>query len=111
MRLSTPKSSVPSSGPVAQLGARFHGMEEVVGSIPTRSTKSSAAFESTLDYRSHHRQRVFLLSPANLSGVRAGYLLRENAKSDLASRLRTNGVALGELFSFISGLYFRGKLA
>ena len=31
---------VPSAkcGPVAQLGARFHGMEEVVGSIPTRST-------------------------------------------------------------------------
>src|SRR4029077_20284120 len=28
----------PPSGPVAQLGARFHGMEEVVGSIPTRST-------------------------------------------------------------------------
>jgi hypothetical protein len=26
---------------VAQLGARFHGMEEVVGSIPTRSTKFS----------------------------------------------------------------------
>jgi hypothetical protein len=34
--------SFPSrkNGPVAQLGARFHGMEEVVGSIPTRSTKS-----------------------------------------------------------------------
>src|SRR5208283_399778 len=30
----------PTCGPVAQLGARFHGMEEVVGSIPTRSTKS-----------------------------------------------------------------------
>ena len=29
---------VLQSGPVAQLGARFHGMEEVVGSIPTRST-------------------------------------------------------------------------
>ena len=27
------------SGPVAQLGARFHGMEEVAGSIPARSTK------------------------------------------------------------------------
>jgi hypothetical protein len=26
-------------GPVAQLGARFHGMEEVTGSIPVRSTK------------------------------------------------------------------------
>ena len=25
-------------GPVAQLGARFHGMEEVTGSIPVRST-------------------------------------------------------------------------
>jgi hypothetical protein len=32
------------SGPVAQLGARFHGMEEVVGSIPTRSTKFSQHF-------------------------------------------------------------------
>ncbi len=34
-------SSFPfqESGPVAQLGARFHGMEEVVGSNPTRSTK------------------------------------------------------------------------
>src|ERR1700689_4271423 len=29
-------------GPVAQLGARFHGMEEVVGSIPTRSTNSQS---------------------------------------------------------------------
>ena len=29
---------LPPSGPVAQLGARFHGMEEVVGSIPIRST-------------------------------------------------------------------------
>ena len=30
---------------MAQLGARFHGMEEVVGSIPTRSTK----FPNNLD--------------------------------------------------------------
>ena len=27
---------------MAQLGARFHGMEEVVGSIPTRSTNSNS---------------------------------------------------------------------
>ncbi len=51
------------------------------------------------------------MSPANLSGIRAGYLLRENAKSDLAARLRNHGAALGELFTFVSGLYFRGKLA
>jgi hypothetical protein len=34
----------PQSGPVAQLGARFHGMEEVVGSIPTRSTINSTTY-------------------------------------------------------------------
>jgi len=33
-------AAVSKCGPVAQLGARFHGMEEVVGSIPTRSTNS-----------------------------------------------------------------------
>jgi hypothetical protein len=38
---STFLGSLPYRGPVAQLGARFHGMEEVVGSNPTRSTKSS----------------------------------------------------------------------
>ncbi|HKS73684.1 MAG TPA: hypothetical protein VJQ82_10850 [Terriglobales bacterium] len=55
--------------------------------------------------------RIFLLSPANLSGVRAGYLTRKNGASDLAQRLRSTGAPLGELFSFMSGLYFRGKLA
>jgi hypothetical protein len=30
------------------LGARFHGMEEVVGSIPTRSTKSAQQFSELL---------------------------------------------------------------
>jgi hypothetical protein len=38
--LSGVRRFVFNRGPVAQLGARFHGMEEVVGSIPTRSTKS-----------------------------------------------------------------------
>ena len=59
----------------------------------------------------NRRRRIFLLSPANLSGIRAGYLLGENARSDLAFRLRHGGLPLGELFSFVSGLYFRGKLA
>jgi hypothetical protein len=31
-------------GPVAQLGARFHGMEEVKGSNPFRSTKTLPPF-------------------------------------------------------------------
>ncbi len=55
--------------------------------------------------------RIFLLSPANASGVRAKLILRENATFPLALRLRDGGLSLGESFSFISGLYFRGKLA
>jgi hypothetical protein len=56
--------------------------------------------------------RVFLLSPAHCGGERAGLLFSPRASFDLARRLRTaEGVALGEVFSFLSGLYFRGKLA
>jgi len=57
------------------------------------------------------RHRIFLLSPAHAGGDRAKLLLRSNANFDLAIRLRHEGVPLGELFAFISGLYFRGKLA
>ena len=57
------------------------------------------------------RNRIFLLSPANLAGIRAGYVLNANADFELACRLRCEGLPLGELFSFVSGLYFRGKLA
>src|SRR5215813_13044061 len=55
--------------------------------------------------------RIFLLSPANVTGVRAGLLMSANADTVMARRLRQDGVPLGELFSFMSGLYFRGKLA
>ena len=56
--------------------------------------------------------RVFLLSPANCSGLRAKMVLSERAQFDLAVRLRSGqGVALGEVFAFVSGLYFKGKLA
>jgi len=55
--------------------------------------------------------RVFLLSPANAAGIRAQLILREEASFPLALRLREGQLTLGEAFSFISGLYFRGKLA
>jgi len=55
--------------------------------------------------------RIFLLSPANAGGVRAKMILSENARFVQARRLRNDGLPIGELFSFISGLYFRGKLA
>lgn len=56
--------------------------------------------------------QIFLLSPANCGGKRAGLLMRRNGRSLLAQRLRSHdGATLGEVFTFMSSLYFRGKLA
>ena len=56
--------------------------------------------------------RVFLLSPASCGGKRAALLFNEHAAFPLAVRLRSaEGAPLGDVFSFLSGLYFRGKLA
>ena len=57
-------------------------------------------------------ERVFLLSPAYAGGQRARMILSERAQFDLARRLRSEQrPSLGEVFTFLSGLYFRGKLA
>ncbi|MEX2583625.1 MAG: hypothetical protein WD766_10140 [Gemmatimonadota bacterium] len=54
--------------------------------------------------------RIFLLSPAHAGGKRAATLFRAEAAFDLALRLRSRrGAPMGEVFSYISGLYFRGK--
>jgi hypothetical protein len=56
--------------------------------------------------------RVFLLSPANCGGIRARMMLSPKAGFDLARQLQSAaGAPLGDVFSFVSGLYFRGKLA
>jgi len=54
---------------------------------------------------------VFLLSPARIGGPRSHVLLRPEADFDLAVRLRERNSTIGEAYAFISGLYFRGKLA
>lgn len=54
---------------------------------------------------------TFLLSPAHAGGKRASYLLNPAATFDLAVRLRTTGLSIADAFSFLSGLYFRGKVA
>jgi hypothetical protein len=53
---------------------------------------------------------VFLLSPASSAGKRCQQLLAPGASFPLARRLREQGAPLGEVFSFLSALYFRGKL-
>jgi hypothetical protein len=55
--------------------------------------------------------RIFLLSPAHCGGKRAKQVLSPKAAFPLARQLRSKqGARLGEVFSFVSGLYFRGKL-
>jgi len=56
--------------------------------------------------------RIFLLSPANCGGTRARQALSPRAQFAVATALRSpEGAAIGDFFAFISGLYFRGKLA
>jgi hypothetical protein len=56
--------------------------------------------------------KIFLLSPASLTGERAKQLLSPSARFDTALRYRSpEGVPIEEAFAFLSSLYFRGKIA
>src|ERR1700716_2581708 len=63
-----------------------------------------------MNHRTHHR--IFLLSPAYAGGQRARMILSDHAQFELARKLRgKNGAPIAEVFTFLSGLYFRGKIA
>ena len=55
--------------------------------------------------------RLFLLSPAYGGGKRARMLLQPKSAFAAAQSLAAGRLTLGEAFTFMSGLYFRGKLA
>jgi hypothetical protein len=55
-------------------------------------------------------RKIFLLSPARVNGVRAGLLLNPRANFALAREFQREGLPLGTVFAFASGLYFRGKI-
>jgi hypothetical protein len=56
--------------------------------------------------------KLFLLSPASATGVRALQLAAPGASFAAACRLRSpSGLPIGEAFCFMSALYFRGKIA
>src|ERR1700683_5168477 len=74
-----------SRGPVAQLGARFHGMEEVDGSNPSRSTK----------FLKH-------LAPSAGQNVVAGVQM-ESSRSVLS-------ISQGEICAFRGPAFFSGDL-
>ena len=56
-------------------------------------------------------RRLFLLSPAKVNGLRARLLLNPRAPFALARQFHAAGLPVAEIFTFASGLYFRGKIA
>ena len=57
-------------------------------------------------------QTIFLLSPANLSGLRARQLTSPRASFEAARLYQSpEGVPIALAFAFMSALYFRGKIA
>jgi len=72
---------------------------------------AGTGIHATIAYPTSVRERLFLLSPARCSGERANLIYSERAKFPLALRLRSGEANLAETFTFLSGLYFRGKLA
>ncbi len=57
------------------------------------------------------RGRIFLLSPAMAHGKKGRVLLDEPPRTPVAKRLRGEGMPIGAVFRYLSGLYFNGKLA
>src|ERR1044071_8107097 len=98
----------------------FHSrLEKQAGSVGWRPTQSgnvglrpvSAPWKITRMKQSVGH-RIFLLSPAYAGGERARMILRDQAQFPLARQLRgKSGAPIADVFTFPSGLYFRGKIA
>ena len=54
---------------------------------------------------------MFLLSPAFCGGRRAGILLNPKSQAATVLEFRSGTMTLGRAFTFMSGLYFRGKVS
>jgi hypothetical protein len=88
----------PNRGPCTRTRARYRAAVSL----------GSSADDSIVGLR----PTVFLLSPAQCGSVRAGMLTQPTARFPLARQLQSaEGASLGEVFAFLSALYFRGKLA
>src|SRR5262245_52831330 len=58
-----------------------------------------------------HRRTIFLLSPARSGGERGLRLIDGSSASPLAQQLQTaEGAPSCDVFTFLSALYFRGKI-
>ena len=72
---------------------------------------SSAFSAAVAQGQAGPRARYFCSHPPIAAGPARGRCCRRGQRFALADRLRSSeGAPLGELFAFVSGLYFRGKL-
>jgi hypothetical protein len=77
-----------------------------------RAIGSTIESNNQIEMENARRCRIFLLSPAFAGGERARMMLSEKAEFELARKLRgKRGAPIAEVFTFLSGLYFRGKIA
>lgn len=77
-----------------------------------KTRRAPRKIESDNQIKNTKNCRVFLLSPAYAGGQRARMILNERAQFELARKLRSrHGAPIAEVFTFLSGLYFRGKIA
>jgi hypothetical protein len=84
----------------------------LVSGMIKRAARSKIASHKQIETENANRCRIFLLSPAYAGGERARMILSNRAEFELARKLRDKGGApIAEVFTFLSGLYFRGKIA
>jgi hypothetical protein len=77
-----------------------------------KTTRSKIQSDNQIEMENARRCRIFLLSPAYAGGERARMILSDRAQFELARKLRSKrGAPIAEVFTFLSGLYFRGKIA
>jgi hypothetical protein len=67
---------------------------------------------AAMQIHSSRMRNIFLLSPASLTGLRAKQLMSPRANFEAAQLYRSpEGVPIALAFTFMSALYFRGKIA
>jgi hypothetical protein len=88
---------------------------ESIARVPaSRAHEASNSTDLALDHRmtpTEQRARIFLLSPATAHGKKGRVLLEDPPRTPVAKRLHAEGMPVGAVFTYLSGLYFNGKLA
>ena len=76
----------------------------------TNLSHRSSGCRSTSSLMDKISNRIFLLSPARCDGLRAQMLTSDRGQSQLARELKNGGATIASIFTFLSNLYFRGKV-